>query len=410
VPGPSAPSPARAGRALALAGVLLVAANLRTAVAALSPIFDQIRADVPVDSLGVGLLGTLPPLCFAVFGLLTPLLRRRLGLESLVVAALAAITIGHLLRSAAGSYPALALASTLAFDGMGVANVVLPPIVKKYFPDRIGLVTSLYVTVMALFALLPPLVAVPVAQSGGWRLSVGMWAVFGVLALLPWLSLVMKERRRAADAPPPAQEDPAAVVGRAWHSPLAWAMATLFGLTAMNVFASFAWLPEILADVAGVHPAEAGALLSLYTAIGVPASLLVPVLATRLRSVRPLVWVGAAAYLLGYGGLLLAPGAAVWLWVALAGLGPLLFPLTLVLINLRTRTARGSIVLSGFTQGAGYLLGSLGPLLVGVLHEAGGGWTGPLLLLLATVVPIVVCGTFVARPRMLEDDWRRPRR
>jgi CP family cyanate transporter-like MFS transporter len=390
--------------------VLLVAANLRTAVAALSPIVSEIGDDIALDSLGIGLLGTLPPLCFSVFGLLAPLLRRRLGLESLLVVSIVAITAGHLLRGASGSFVVLALTSTLTFAGMGVANVTLPPIVKKYFPDRVGLVTSLYATVMTLFALLPPLVAVPVADSLGWRLSVAVWAVFGVLALVPWISLALRDRRRLADvaADDVATADaPAAVLGRAWHSPLAWALAALFGMTAMNVFAVFAWLPGIASDVAGVSPAEAGALVSLYAAVGVPVSLVVPVLATRMRSVAPLIWVGAASYVVGYAGLLLAPGAAIWLWVGIAGLGPLLFPLALVLINLRTRTSEGSIALSGFTQGVGYLIGALGPLLVGVLHEATGGWTGPLVLLLATVAPIVACGIVVARPHMLEDDWHR---
>jgi CP family cyanate transporter-like MFS transporter len=405
---PLRPVPLWAGRALALVGIVLVAANLRTAVAALSPIVAQIGADIPLDSIGVGLLGTLPPLCFAVFGLLAPLLRRFLRLEALIVVALVAVTAGHALRGASVSFWMLVLTSVLTFAGMGVANVTLPPLVKKYFPDRVGLVTSLYATVMTLFALLPPLVAVPVADGLGWRAAVGLWAVFGVLAVVPWISLWVRDRRVRAAALVTASADagPVAAIGRAWHSRLAWAMAVLFGMTAMNVFAVFAWLPGIVSDIAGVPPAEAGALVSLYAGIGVPLSLAVPVLATRLPSIAPLVWIGAVSYVVGYSGLLLAP-SAVWLWVAVAGLGPLLFPLTLVMINLRTRTAEGSIALSGFTQGVGYLVGALGPLLVGVLHERTDGWTVPLLFLIATVVPVLLFGRVVARPTMLEDDWHR---
>ena len=394
------------GRALALVGVVLVAANLRTAVAALSPIYAEIRVDVAVDSIGVGVLGTLAPLCFAVFGLLAPVFRRVLRLESLVVVALLAITAGHLLRGASTSFAMLVLASILTFAGMGVANVTLPPIVKKYFPDRVGAITSLYATVMTLFALMPPLVAVPVADAFDWRIAVALWAVFGVLALAPWIALWMRDRATSAaltvdDTPP------AVVIGRAWHSPLAWALALLFGMTAINVFAVFAWLPEIVHDVTGVAPAEAGALVSVYAAVGVPLSLVVPVLATRLRSVRPLIWIAAASYVVGYTGLLVAPGAAIWLWIVIAGIGPLTFPLVLVLINLRTRTAEGSIALSGFTQGVGYLIGALGPLLVGVLHEATGGWTWPVAFLMATVVFVLLGGLVVARPHLLEDDWHR---
>ena len=407
---------------------MLVAVNLRTAVAALSPIFSEISVDVALDNVGVGLLGTLPPLCFAVFGLLAPALKRHLRLETLLIAALGAILIGHLARGLAPNYAVLALASVLTFAGMGVANVVLPPIVKKYFPTSIGTLTSLYVTIMALFSLIPPLVAVPIADSLGWRLSVSMWAALAAVAVIPWLMLWMRDRRataaatRAATAAagPAASGSPSdagllpeispAVAGRVWRSPLAWSMGLLFGTTSLNVYAAFAWLPELLTDLAGVSPAQAGVLLSLYAGMGIPFSLAVPVLASRMRSVAPLIALGFVCFAAGYLGLLFAPAALPWIWVALVGAGPLTFPLVLVLVGLRSRTPEGTVALSGFTQGVGYALGALGPLLVGVLHELSGGWTAPLAFLLLTLVVIAVAGRVVARPRMLEDDWHRTAR
>jgi CP family cyanate transporter-like MFS transporter len=164
----------------------------------------------------------------------------------------------------------------------------------------------------------------------------------------------------------------------------------------------FAWLPELLHD-AGSDPVQSGALLSLYSAMGIPAGLLVPVLASRMRHVGMLVYVGVAFFIVGYLGLLLWPAQAPWLWVLLAGLGPLLFPLCLVLINLRTRTHEGAVALSGFTQGLGYVLGALGPLVVGLLHELTNGWLWPLLFLLLTAVAAAFAGVVIARPGMLED-------
>lgn len=389
-------------------------------MAALSPIFSQISVDVPVDSVGVGLLGTLPPLCFAAFGLLAPVLKRHLRLETLLIVALGAILIGHLARGLAPNYAVLALASVLTFAGMGVANVVLPPVVKKYFPASIGPLTSMYVTIMALFSLIPPLVAVPVADSIGWRVSVSMWAVLAVVAIVPWFGLWMRDRRAAATAAPtasdsrldaePLPEISPALVGRVWRSPLAWSMGLLFGMTSLNVYAAFAWLPELLTDLAGVSPAQAGVLLSLYAGMGIPFSLAVPILASRMRSVAPLIALGIVCFAAGYAGLLLAPAALPWVWVALVGAGPLTFPLVLVLVGLRSRTPEGTVALSGFTQGVGYALGALGPLLVGVLHELSGGWAAPLAFLLLTLVVIAVAGRVVARPRMLEDDWHRTAR
>lgn len=400
---PGAPRPLWHGRAIALIGILLVAANLRTAVAALSPIYAEIRAEFPVTSLGVGLLGMLPPICFAVFGLVAPSFTRRLSLEAVLLTALGVMLAGHLLRATATSFPVLALGSAITFAGMGVGNVLLPPLVKRYFPDRIGLVTSLYATVMSVSTLLPPLIAVPVADAAGWHVSVGMWAIVSLLAVLPWLRILVSHRPAHAAHDVEVEEAPPAMVGRVWHAPLAWAMAVVFAVSSLNAYAMFAWLPQILHDVAGTPPAEAGALLSVYAGMGIPAGLLVPLLAARLRSVAGLIYAAVAFFVVGYLGLILAPATATWLWVTFAGLGPLLFPLVLVLINMRTRTHAGSVALSGFTQGIGYTLGALGPLAVGLLHQLTGSWTLPLAVLTATALAAAVAGAVVARPRALED-------
>jgi CP family cyanate transporter-like MFS transporter len=404
-------TPARslwAGRTVALLGIVLVAANLRTAVAALSPIISQVSVDVPLSALVVGVLGMLPPVCFAAFGIVTPVLTRRFGLERMLLLALVAIVVGHLVRGFSGSVPVLLAGSVVVFAGLGAGNVLLPPLVKKYFPDRIGLMTSLYAMVLAVSTLVPPLVAVPMADAAGWRVSLGMWAALASVALVPWIVLIARHRP-AALANPGIDEAPPALVGRIWGSSVAWALAVVFGVSSLNAYAMFAWLPELLRQNAGVTAAHAGVLLSLYAAMGIPAALAIPVLAARMKTVGVLVYVGAAVFVLGYLGLLLVPTAAPWLWVILAGLGPLLFPLALVLINLRTRTHEGSVALSGFVQSVGYTLGAVGPLVVGVLRELTGDWVWPLLFLLATALAVTIAGAVVARPHLLEDDLARSR-
>ncbi|WP_223695119.1 MFS transporter [Leifsonia poae] len=400
------PRPLWHGRAIALLGILLVASNLRTAVAALSPIFAEIRTEFAVTSVGVGLLGMLPPICFALFGLLAPSFTRKASLELVMVVALVVMLTGHVLRATAGSFTMLAVGSAVAFAGMGVGNVLLPPLVKRYFPDRIGLITSLYATVMSVSTLLPPLIAVPVAEATDWHVSVGMWAAVSLVAILPWLRILMVRRPAHPAHDVAVEEAEPAMLGRVWHAPLAWALGIVFAASSLNAYAMFAWLPEILRDLAGSSPAEAGALLSLYAGMGIPAGLLVPLLAARMTNVALLIYAGVASFLIGYLGLILMPETATWLWVLFAGLGPLLFPLCLVLINVRTRTHDGSVALSGFTQGLGYTLGALGPLAVGLLHQLTGGWTAALIVLTATALAAAAAGAVVARPRKLEDSFR----
>jgi CP family cyanate transporter-like MFS transporter len=395
-----------AGRTLALLGIILVAATLRTAVAGLSPIVSEISTDIPLSSTAIGVLGMLPPVCFAVFGIFTPVFTRRLGLENVLLVALTAMLIGHLTRGLAGSLVILLIGSVVTFAGLGVGNVLLPPLVKKYFPDRVGLVTSLYVTTLALSTLFPPLIAVPVADAAGWRVSLGMWLLPVVVALVPWLAMFVRHRVQLTPGSIVEEAEPA-LVGRVWRSSIAWALAVVFAASSLNAYAMFAWMPQLLIDTAGVTPAQAGSLLSVYAAMGIPCALLIPWLTARMKNVALLVYLGVAVFLIGDLGLLLAPATLTWLWVVMAGLGPLLFPLALVLINLRTRTHAGSVALSGFVQSVGYTIGALGPLSVALLHEMTGAWTAPLIFLICTALAVTVAGAVIARPHLLEDDLER---
>jgi CP family cyanate transporter-like MFS transporter len=142
----------------------------------------------------------------------------------------------------------------------------------------------------------------------------------------------------------------------------------------------------------------------VYAIMGLPAALVVPILAARMRNVGLLVQLGVVCFVAGYLGLLLAPTFAPLLWVVLAGLGPLVFPVCLVLINLRTRSQHTSTALSGVVQTIGYSIGAVGPLLVGILHSQTGGWTVPLLFLLATALVAAISGAMLTRPRYVEDD------
>ena len=131
----------------------------------------------PISPVALGLLGSAPPVCFAIFGVLTPLLARRLGLERLLVVAIVVLSVSLVLRGAASNAATLLAATVAIFAGVAVGNVVLPPLVKKYFPDRIGLVTTMYMTAMAVSTFLPPLVAMPVADAVGWRWALAQWGV-----------------------------------------------------------------------------------------------------------------------------------------------------------------------------------------------------------------------------------------
>ncbi|MFC7926383.1 CynX/NimT family MFS transporter [Microbacterium laevaniformans] len=397
------------GRLLALVGVVLVAFSLRSAVAALSPIISEVQADFAVPTWVVGLIGTAPPVCFAVFGIVTPMLERRFGLERLAAASMLIVTAALLARALAMDAVTLLLATTVLFAAVGVGNVVLPPLIKTYFSDRVGTMTALYSALLAMAAFVPPLVAVPVADAAGWRFSLGMWAILALLAVVPWVTLVVRANVARTQAPAAVDLDAPApgVLGRLPRLSLAWALAGTFGISAASVYACFAWLPVVLVDVAGVSHAEAGALLSLFGAMGLPWSIIVPILITRWRRVGVVYAAALIAGLSGVAGMLIAPGTATVLWVVLLGTPQALFPAVLVLIQLRSRTHEGAVALSGFAQSIGYGIAALFPLMFAVVHEATGQWQPVLVVFGLLFLATIPTGLVVTRPRTIEDEWER---
>ncbi len=271
---------------------------------------------------------------------------------------------GPLLRAFAGSYLRAGARQRAGPRGDGFANVLLPPAVKKYFPDRIGPVTAGYVTLLATSTAIAAALAEPVAIAAGWRFSLGMWAALAAVALVPWAILVLSRREVPGDEAVIAEVH---LPKRIWRSGVVRSLALLMVVTALVTYAMFAWLPTVVADVAGVNKVDAGNYLALYSIIGFPLGLVVPVLAARVsRSPSWIIAVGVVSIVISNLGLLLAPTTLTWLWVAFGGLGGMLFPLVLAPINLRTRSTSGSVALSGFVQAVGYAGGALGPL-------AGGG-------------------------------------
>jgi len=407
-------------RALVLAGIAMAAFNLRTAVTSLTPLLDTLGETFHFGGTMTGVLGMVPTAAFAMFGVVTPAIAHRLGLERTALLAMVLASIGLLARAFVGDTGMLLVTSAIALSGMGMGNVVLPPLVKRYFADRVGTVSTLYITVLQLGTILPALLAVPIASAAGWRVSLGAWSLIAAAAALPWIGVLWMERfghspqakaltqahdrAVACGDPAPELDDANVVTGRVWRSPVAWGLTLMFGMTSLTTYSMFTWLPKLLTEAGGTH-ALGGTMVALFSTMGLLSALFLPALAVRIRNPFPIVAFCGVSYVAAFAGLLIAPMAAPLLWVALLGLGPSTFPLSLTLINLRTRTPAGSSRLSGFVQGVGYSLSCLGPLLFGWLHEATHGWEWPFAFLTLCLLALLSGGWLASRPRMLEDTW-----
>jgi CP family cyanate transporter-like MFS transporter len=308
---------------------------------------------------------------------------------------------GLAIRAVTPSTLVFIVATVVALAGMATANVLLPSLVKWHFPERIGLLTGIYTTVLAIGLTLASALTVPVAEAtDSWRTGIGVWAAFALLAALPWLGLVAHDRH-----PEPPSHGPIGTRDLV-RSPLAWSLAVFFGFQSLQAYVVFGWLPQVFRD-AGFSAQDAGLLLGVTTSAGIPLAFVLPAVSARLRRQGGLILALCATYLVGYTGLLVAPVEGAVLWALLIGVGTGIFPVVLLLIGLRARTREGTAALSGFTQGVGYLISALGPFAVGAIYDATDGWTVPLLLMIATLVPLAATGLLVGRPRYLEDELPR---
>lgn len=392
------------GRLLVLAAIIMSAFTLRIAVTAFTPLAAEIGRDMRYSTAVVGVFGMLPTAMFALAGLLTPILSRRFGLEMTVLIAMLMTGFGTAIRAVVPATGELLAFSALALAGMGIGNVVIPPLVKRYFSDKLAVLSSVYIVMVQLGTVVPALVAVPVAEAHGWRISLGLWAILAFAAVLPWLGVLRIRRDHARADTTELPPEPLEATGKVWRSPLAWGMALMFGMTSLITYSMFTWMPTIFSD-AGASASFGGSMVGVFALIGLVAALSAPIVVGRMRNPFPVV-IGCALFFFGgFAGLLIAPMAAPLVWVLLLGLGPSTFPMALTLINLRTRSSVGSAALSGFTQGVGYSVACVGPLVFGVLHSVTGGWLAPFGFLSVAVL-VLLCGAWLAcKPTMLEDTW-----
>src|SRR5690606_32102645 len=322
-------------RTLLLIGLALLAFNLRPAAVSVGPVLEEVRQGLALTPATTSLLTTLPVVAFALVGAAAPWLARTLGMHRVTLLSLGAVVLGLTARSLTDSGGRFLVWTFVAVAGMACANVLAPSLVKLHFPDRLGSATALYTTSMAVGLTLSLTTTVPISElSGSWRWGLGTWAVVALLAALPWLTLVAHDKRPDAAAR-------TITFGQVARTPLGWALAGFFGVQSALAYSMFGWFAQLWRDN-GYSPTEAGVLVGVIAAVGIPLSLVLPTAIARVRDQRFLMVVVMACYPIAFVGLLVTPGSWGVLWAALLGTGAATFPIILVLISLRARTSGGT--------------------------------------------------------------------
>ncbi|MFI2754553.1 MFS transporter [Cellulomonas sp. P22] len=379
--GPAAGRPPRPTAGVVhLLALVLVSLNLRGAIAAVSPVLDDIRADLGLGAGTAALLTTLPVLCFALGSLLVPGIARRWGVDRAVITALLVIAAGIALRPWGGAVPLL-VGTVVIGAGITIGNVLIPVLVKRDFSRRLNTVTAVSTASLTTGAAITAVLMTPLAHVLGWRAATAVWAVMAAGgAALWWRS---SQGRGEVELPRTRGRSPV------WRAGGAWALAVYFGTQSGSYYAVTAWLPGMLRDMSGLSADAAALAMSTFQVLGIVGALATPVLVARTRSPRvPAVMFGllwAATFV----GLLLAPGLwAVWILLggAVQGGG---ISVAFILIARRAVDADVARSLSAMVQAVGYSLGAGLPVLVGVL--SGAGWTIPLGVM--ALVALVMAGS-----------------
>ncbi len=386
------------GRPLAFFGALLAlmlaASNLRGGLVVIGPLVEDIRFSLDISAAAFGFLMTLPLLCFAGVSIAVPWLANKISPLRVVLGALLVISMGAGLRLA-DSYPMMVLGTFLLGTGVAILNVLIPGLVKGLFPRQSGTLTGLYSLVLTLGATLSVYFAIPLRdQFQSWQAPLAVWAALPLLVVLLWLPML---RIRFEPHSQPG------VSKAVWRIPRAWALALFMGLQSLVFYVLATWMPRIFMD-AGYSDSEAGTLSSMLTLLSIPFSLIVPIVAARMRSQRPINLMIAVFGLAGLAGLQFSPDAYAQLWMVFLGIhGGSSLSLCLVLFALKSNDMRQATALSALTQGAGYLLASVGPSMIGAIYDLQSNWHLPLYLLMAMVVGQFFTGWSVCRAGKIDE-------
>lgn len=397
-PTPSGPRGSAVPFGILIAAVVLVSINLRPGASSPGPVLEEVRQGLGMGAGVAGAITGLPGLCFGIAGALSVRFARKVGMTAAIALGLAVGSVGLLLRVTTGSVPVFLLFTVVGLGGMAVGNVLVPAWIKVH-GHAVALMT-VYGTGLVVGGTIGSLATAPVTEAtGSWQTGLGMWGLLLLLSVPLWAWLALRARRTPSehDASGPAPS------GRVSHSPTAIALTVLFGVQSMHAYVQFGWLPQIYRD-AGLSASSAGAMQALLSSVGILGALAMPIVIARNRGLRAMVMCFGTMLALGYGGLLVAPASVPWLWALMLGVSGLAFPMAMALITARTRHPSVTAQVSGFVQPVGYALAATGPFAVGLIHEATGGWSLVLVLLMLTSVPLTLAGLRVASPTYVDDE------
>ena len=376
-----------------LVGLGLVALNLRPAVTSVGPLLAEIVQFLGFDRTDAAILTTLPVLCFGMIGPVAPMLGRRFGAENVIFAALIAVAIGCAMRLVPTA--AMLYASGVVVGvAIGLMNVLLPGIVKRDFPLRVGAVTGFYTMMLCVGAAGAAALApqVEIVFDTAWPMALAVWGILAIIAVPAWAPL----RAHFHSLPQAAVTE----TRNLWTNALAWQVTIYLGLASSLAYSVFGWGAKILQD-RGMDVPASGLMLGLSILVQGAGAQVAPLMASKRGDLRLSALAMMALGLAGLLGYLFAAIGTMWFWSVLLGIGQGgAFAIALTMIAQRGGNPETAARLSGMTQSVGYVMGALaGPFAVGLVHDAFGGWPPVAILFTVITLGAAICALGAGRVR-----------
>lgn len=375
-------------------GIILFAGCMRTPIGMVSPLLSNIQETLGVPAGLLGSITTIPLLCFALFSPFVPKMGKKFGNELIMFIAVFVLALGNYFRVFSTS--ALLLGTLLVGLSIAVLNVLMPVTIAQEYPQRVGVMTSIYTFSMTLFSALASGQSVALAEQVGWQKAMQSVSVLAIVGMVFWI-LALKGMHKTKAGKKTGSS--------VWKARGAWFMSAFMGLQSLLFYTTLTWVPTILVDH-GLSRGQASQLFGLMQLASLVSSYFVPILAYRFKHTRGIILTMAVGFIAGIM-LLMIPTASVGLTVVVVivlGLASnMAFSLAMALFNIKTDTPEQTAEISGMAQAVGYVLAAFGPIGIGYIQQVTGSWNVPLIILLVVVVALTVAGLAVDKRRTVFD-------
>jgi len=375
---------------MTMLALVLAAINLRPGITSLAPLIERIAGDLHLSRGLISLATALPVLCMGLLAPLAPRLAVRFGLERTVGLCLGLIAFALLARLAGHGDGVLIATAVLLGTGIAIAGPLLSGFIKRHFREQAGRVVGWYSFSMSIGGASGAVFSAPLTRAFGddWALGLAFWAVPALLAMALWLRLPV--HREAASGAPSG--------GLPWGNPRAWLVTGFFAIQAGQFYTLATWLVARYHE-AGLSGLRSTALFSTFMLVGLPSAFLLPWLAQRFDCRHHLLLICGMSATLCLGTVALAPtfypeACMVLLGFALSGSFSLSLVLPLYEVHSPMEVSRWTAMMLC----AGYCLGCLMPVLIGLGRDLSGGYRLPFLVM--TGLALGMCVLAIAlRPR-----------